>query len=71
MNITKRPNKMRVCVSLSAENREAVRLLSKATERPESRIVDAALRMWRANLTPAEREAIERQRAAEAAPVQG
>lgn len=58
-------------MSLLAENREAVRLFSRATEIAESRIVDRALRMWRANLTPEEQAAIEHQRAVEAAAKQG
>ena len=69
MSNVRRPNRERLSanVTLSRANRENLRLLSRAMERPESRIVDAALRAYFEHLNPVEQAAIERQRTAETA----
>lgn len=48
-----------VNVSLDPDLRQRLRLLATATHRPVSRIVTAALRLYFAQLSPSERDALE------------
>lgn len=53
--------------TLSPETRESLRLLAKAVDLPQSRILDQLIRARCAGMTPEERRAVDALRAAEAA----